>query len=386
MNDLITAIENEDLNRVAELVNSGVDLLDPRIYSTAVKVENLDILKILLSRANGIVHDDTITHANEENEPINYAIIQAAKLGKVSVLKWLVEEYNISVIDDDDVGIDVYNVADYYERFDIIDYLVSIGSDFYSNDNFNCDDAIEYPNIAKFCYDKHYEDDESKKEYLSSIACYGHLDILKYIIENNNISDDDINELYVVAAYCGELDVLKYLSTKTDVDNTLALRNIVTEEITNKYYMMDPPSDNYQVIKYLIEQENTDKDVIDLIIEEGLYKDDGEYKTINTEKSIRNLFKNIGECPVCFDTKKLVRIHDSHFMCQKCIDRMDNKLCPLCRSEFNDDDIGLDPWTFGKKYSKRTLKKRSKKHLKKRSKKHLKKRSKKHLKKRSKSI
>ena len=58
---------------------------------------------------------------------------------------------------------------------------------------------------------------EAEEEAARQAACHGHLDILKYFVEERKISDDLELDCVVAAAKYGQLDCLKYLLEEAKV-------------------------------------------------------------------------------------------------------------------------------------------------------------------------
>jgi len=296
------------------------------------------------------------------NDLLESQLIDAAKSGNLSLVKMLVEEEGA-----DPLNSRVYNAARRYAEqsgnYNIIDYLVGEGSEFV-HDYYDCDDAVMdgYPNIMKYCYDKKLQGRVSKKDYLCLIINMELIDTFKDIVENNDISDDDINDLFICAATWGQLKILKYLSTKKVVDaktlNLAFLESLKPDEIEYEY-----------VVRYLVEK-GVDINTINkaIVIVDNFIKHGNEnnrsflkpYADKNYRVVYYLLSKGANFSLLSEDTKEKMR-------------QMREKVLALAPSLGVDLSRKVGEYVFGKKrskkYSKRTLKKRSKKHLKKRSKK-----------------
>ena len=67
----------------------------------------------------------------------------------------------------------------------------------------------------------HDERDYDANQALLSATRWGHLDLIKYIVEQNNISVDSFTESLNIAANDGNLKLVKYLIQECDVDPNL---------------------------------------------------------------------------------------------------------------------------------------------------------------------
>ena len=338
-NELINAVKSGNLTLVKTLIEEGgMDLTEALVV--AAESGNLQIAGVLVE---------------EGADPTN-ALAEAAYFGKLPAVKILVEKVGADPLD-----ADVYNAANENENFDIIDYLVGRGTDFISDDDFDCYYAIDEGlfNIIKYCYDKSLQDNEAKKEYLLRIIGNGYLDVIKHIVENNNISDDDINDIFISATSSGQLDILKYLSTKK-VINTNTLNNALLETF------------DLNIIKYLVEK-GVDINTINEVMvgydyDAANLNPNSRVGKYNYSKIYYLLSKGANFSLLSEHTKEKMRQMREEYIAKVLA------LAPELGVDLSRNIVGIETdYLFGKKYSKRVSKKRSKK----RSKKHLRKRSKK---------
>jgi hypothetical protein len=96
----------------------------------------------------------------------------------------------------------------------------------------------------RFLFDKVKPSRETEKEAAMQAACSGHVDILKYLVEERKILNDlYLNYCVATAARNGRLDCLKYL-----VEEAKAPRND-WEYIAEARYFKHPECENYLLEK-----------------------------------------------------------------------------------------------------------------------------------------
>ena len=63
----------------------------------------------------------------------------------------------------------------------------------------------------------------------------------------------------------------------------------------------------------------------------------GQYCCLHNQSKINCPdFKDCDECPVCFESiENMIKFKCHHSVCQPCLSRFVNKLCPLCRCDIS---------------------------------------------------
>ena len=67
------------------------------------------------------------------------------------------------------------------------------------------------------------------------------------------------------------------------------------------------------------------------------YKDDIE-KLLKIKYSFIRLYGEVNECSVCLENT-ITKTVCGHSLCQKCYSQIQEKICPICRSELIDENI-----------------------------------------------
>ncbi|ORX61211.1 ankyrin [Piromyces finnis] len=247
---LINAIKREDIEKIKNLIDSGVDInrrnLDgctPLFY--AVKTGNLEITKYIIECGAYLNLMDRYGYT-----PLSHAI----KIGSLEIVKYLIEkEIDINVINEYGYTPLIYAIKK--EDIDIIKYLVKNGANINEIDK-NVYTPLFYAikkrnfEIIKYLIhhgaDIHLHTRYSKTSLNYAIRC-GDINIVKYLIECgadiNPIGYWDFTPL-TLAVYNREISIAKYL-----IDNNA---NINKKGNSYTPLIIAVKGSNINIIKYII--------------------------------------------------------------------------------------------------------------------------------------
>lgn len=193
------------------------------VINTAIKYENIDIVKLLLK--HNFSFDETsmlIAINNEDYEMIDFLKDNNCPYSKKDILE---SAHNFEIFDML-LNIDSIRFQNQAEEYMI--KAAEVGSEDIIELFIENEYEISYQiiktavvfnkiNILRYCNDLEFKfPDESSSEYLVYLACeLGHLDIVMYLMKNNyNVSKDCVD----IAGENEKYDVVKYIFENSDIN------------------------------------------------------------------------------------------------------------------------------------------------------------------------
>ncbi len=171
--------------------------------------------------------DDKVTYKDmydllRTNKEKYTQLLNAARLGYLPLVKYLVENVNIENISADTMKHTLYNAAE-EGQLEVVKYLIM---------------EPKY-NI--------YIDKYDLQAALDSAGSFGHLNVVKYLIKNGADIDDN---LFLNIAYAGEVDVFEYLAKHKKPNKTE-----INEALTNAINITPIGTENLLMVKYLVDKQ-----------------------------------------------------------------------------------------------------------------------------------
>ena len=244
--------------------------------------DNLSVVKYLVEEQEA----DLNARDEEGNTPLNVA----ASSGSLAIVKYLIEEKKCSPTSPGYLGrTPLHNACEGSDNLDVVKYLVEEQNGALSAKDEKGNTAMHVAAFSGCLVIMKYLIEEKRCSpalpgYLGRTplhnACeeYGNLSIVKYLVEEQeadlNARDEEGNTPLNVAASCGSLAIVKYLIEEKKCSPTLP------------GYLDRTPlhnacegSDNLDVVKYLVEEQNGDLDS----------KDEQGYTPLNVSTSFGSL-------------------------------------------------------------------------------------------------
>ena len=241
--ELFEAIENNNIEKVKNIVESEVPVVDAecinKALSIATKQKYWELVKYLIEKGA-----DVNTKAEYERET---ALILASEKENLEMVKYLVEKGASNIND-------ALRIASNKGNLEIVKYLVEKGA---SNINQALTVALEEKDLELIKYliehgaNVDYDYDNKVKTALIIASETGNFDMVKYLVEKgadiNAFDDWDSISALMMASRFGYLEIVKYL-----VENGA---NINAKDYNGWSALMYASTMGYsQIVKYLIEK------------------------------------------------------------------------------------------------------------------------------------
>jgi len=214
-----------------KMESSGHNLESLQKYSDFVSFlqSNENLNKTIEELEQFLKVDNNPIVQTEEEQELN--LLYSSRTGNLSRLRELIESgTNINATDYNGYTALIYAVIN--NHFDIVEYLVSSNIDINAKNN----DGLTATYFA---------------------VGLNRLNILRYLLDNNNnLTDDIIYDSVLFAIYNGHLDIVKYLVQDKNVNV-----NLVNEE-GETILMYAVENNQINIIKYLVEEHNIDTSIM----------------------------------------------------------------------------------------------------------------------------